>query len=104
MDGGQEGVWISVDRRDGIVSRPDWQGALARARLPPPARRRNIPAGPMAKRRKSKTTSAVPRPRRAAAPRRTRAGGAAEPLDLRRCERFVMHEARLLDDARFDEW
>ncbi|MBV8824825.1 MAG: aromatic-ring-hydroxylating dioxygenase subunit beta [Bradyrhizobiaceae bacterium] len=26
------------------------------------------------------------------------------PLDLARCERFLMHEARLLDDARFDDW
>src|SRR5262249_51901988 len=26
------------------------------------------------------------------------------PLDLARCERFLMHEARLLDEARFDEW
>jgi 3-phenylpropionate/cinnamic acid dioxygenase small subunit len=58
----------------------------------------------MAKRRRSRTTSAVPRPRRISAPRRTRVAAAAEPLDLRRCERFLMHEARLLDDARFDEW
>jgi 3-phenylpropionate/cinnamic acid dioxygenase small subunit len=26
------------------------------------------------------------------------------PLDLARCERFLVHEARLLDDGRFDEW
>ena len=26
------------------------------------------------------------------------------PLDAERCEQFLMHEARLLDDARFDEW
>ena len=26
------------------------------------------------------------------------------PLDLARCERFLMHEARLLDDGRFDDW
>ena len=29
---------------------------------------------------------------------------AVEPLDVARCERFLVHEARLLDDARFDEW
>jgi len=26
------------------------------------------------------------------------------PLDLGRCERFLMHEARLLDEGRFDDW
>jgi 3-phenylpropionate/cinnamic acid dioxygenase small subunit len=25
-------------------------------------------------------------------------------FDVRRCEDFLVHEARLLDDARFDEW
>src|SRR5262245_28856225 len=25
-------------------------------------------------------------------------------LDVRQCEDFLVHEARLLDDARFDEW
>ena len=30
---------------------------------------------------------------------------AAPPrLDLRRCEQFLLHEARLLDEAKFDEW
>jgi 3-phenylpropionate/cinnamic acid dioxygenase small subunit len=29
---------------------------------------------------------------------------ASAPLDVARCERFLMHEARLLDDGRFDEW
>src|SRR4051794_27659131 len=29
---------------------------------------------------------------------------AAPAFDLARCEQFLMHEARLLDDARFDEW
>ena len=29
---------------------------------------------------------------------------AAEPLDVARCEQFLVHEARLLDDARFGEW
>jgi benzoate/toluate 1,2-dioxygenase beta subunit len=26
------------------------------------------------------------------------------PLDVRQCEEFLVHEARLLDEARFDEW
>jgi 3-phenylpropionate/cinnamic acid dioxygenase small subunit len=26
------------------------------------------------------------------------------PLDAARCEAFLVHEARLLDDARFEEW
>jgi benzoate/toluate 1,2-dioxygenase beta subunit len=30
---------------------------------------------------------------------------AAPPrLELRRCEQFLLHEARLLDEAKFDEW
>jgi 3-phenylpropionate/cinnamic acid dioxygenase small subunit len=29
---------------------------------------------------------------------------AAAPLDAARCEQFLIHEARLLDDGRFDEW
>jgi len=58
----------------------------------------------MAKRRKSKPTTAVSRRRRAAAPRRGAAGTAGRALDLRRCEQFLMHEARLLDEARFDDW
>ena len=53
------------------------------------------------------------RPRRPAAPRRRRPLAAlARParlpqpqsLDLRRCEQFLLHEARLLDEAKFDDW
>src|SRR5271167_4306848 len=29
---------------------------------------------------------------------------ARRPLDLRRCEQFLVHEARLLDNGKFDEW
>ncbi|MGB7034249.1 MAG: aromatic-ring-hydroxylating dioxygenase subunit beta [Xanthobacteraceae bacterium] len=29
---------------------------------------------------------------------------ARQPLDLQRCEQFLVHEARLLDDGKFDEW
>jgi 3-phenylpropionate/cinnamic acid dioxygenase small subunit len=37
---------------------------------------------------------------RTAAPRRLKSA----PLDVARCEQFLLHEARLLDDGRFDEW
>jgi benzoate/toluate 1,2-dioxygenase beta subunit len=30
--------------------------------------------------------------------------GAAGALDVAQCEEFLIHEARLLDEARFDEW
>jgi 3-phenylpropionate/cinnamic acid dioxygenase small subunit len=29
---------------------------------------------------------------------------ARQALDLRRCEQFLLHEARLLDDGKFDDW
>jgi 3-phenylpropionate/cinnamic acid dioxygenase small subunit len=29
---------------------------------------------------------------------------ARQPLDVNRCEQFLLHEARLLDDGRFDDW
>jgi benzoate/toluate 1,2-dioxygenase beta subunit len=29
---------------------------------------------------------------------------AARPLDVHGCEQFLLHEARLLDDAKFDDW
>ena len=46
------------------------------------------------------------RRRAAAAPRRCAAGRRARQraLDLHRCEQFLMHEARLLDEAKFDDW
>ncbi len=30
--------------------------------------------------------------------------GAGKRLEVQACEQFLLHEARLLDDARFDEW
>ena len=30
--------------------------------------------------------------------------GAGKRLDVHACEQFLLHEARLLDEARFDEW
>ncbi len=51
------------------------------------------------------------RARRPAAPRRQRprllrssVGPASHALDVRRCEQFLLHEARLLDDGKFDDW
>ena len=53
------------------------------------------------------------RARRPATPNRRRSGAAsgragrlpAQPrLDLHRCEQFLLHEARLLDDGKFDDW
>jgi benzoate/toluate 1,2-dioxygenase beta subunit len=35
---------------------------------------------------------------------RTSAIIAHDPLDVRECEEFLLHEARLLDEARFNEW
>src|SRR5208282_2075829 len=53
------------------------------------------------------------RAQRPAAPRRRHTilarAGAARPsargaIDVRRCEQFLVHEARLLDDGKFDDW
>ena len=58
----------------------------------------------MAKRRKLKAKDAARRQRPAAArgPRAPRCN--ATGLDQESCERFLLHEARLLDEARFDDW
>jgi benzoate/toluate 1,2-dioxygenase beta subunit len=58
----------------------------------------------MAKQRKSaaKTTTLPRSPAPTSRPRAT--PGAAAALDLDRCERFLLHEARLLDEAKFDDW
>src|SRR5947207_5014978 len=42
--------------------------------------------------------------RRRGAPPRGRAQPAAAALDLHRCVLFLEHEARLLDEAKFDDW
>jgi 3-phenylpropionate/cinnamic acid dioxygenase small subunit len=52
------------------------------------------------------------RARKPAAPRRRPLGASAraarlppqQRLDIRRCEQFLLHEARLLDEGKFDEW
>jgi 3-phenylpropionate/cinnamic acid dioxygenase small subunit len=51
-----------------------------------------------------------PEKRAAASRGRTRSvaraerSGRPDPLDLPRCEQFLLREARLLDEAKFDEW
>src|SRR3954463_7810920 len=57
----------------------------------------------MAKKQKSRTRIAAPSRRRVTSPRR-RAQPPAAALDLHRCARFLEHEARLLDEAKFDDW
>jgi len=57
--------------------------------------------------RKPKRTSraAAVRPRRPIGNRaRTARLPARQPLDVHSCEQFLLHEARLLDDGKFDEW
>jgi len=57
----------------------------------------------MAKKQKSRTKIAAPSPRRVT-PLRGRAQPAPAALDLHRCVLFLEHEARLLDEAKFDDW
>ena len=58
----------------------------------------------MAKRRKPKARPSPPSRRPVLVPRHRAAGRANEALDLARCERFLLHEAQLLDDGKFDDW
>src|SRR6516225_3221331 len=58
----------------------------------------------MAKRRKPKAKAATPSRRPLLVPRHRAAPRATEALDLARCERFLLHEARLLDEGKFDDW
>jgi benzoate/toluate 1,2-dioxygenase beta subunit len=60
----------------------------------------------MAKKRKpssSRAKIAAPS-RRRVTPLRGRTPQASAGLDLHRCQLFLEHEARLLDEAKFDEW
>jgi 3-phenylpropionate/cinnamic acid dioxygenase small subunit len=57
----------------------------------------------MAKRQKPRTRIASPSRRRATPPR-SRPSRAEAALDLHRCTLFLEHEARLLDEAKFDDW
>jgi hypothetical protein len=58
----------------------------------------------MAKRRKSKAQPPAPTRRPVLVARHRATHRAPEALDLNRCERFLQHEARLLDEGQFDEW
>src|ERR1700716_2780547 len=42
--------------------------------------------------------------RRRATPLRGRPPRPAALLDIHRCEQFLLHEARLLDETKFDDW
>src|SRR5579872_4642434 len=55
-----------------------------------------------ARKRKRKTT-ATPRRHIVGSGRITRLPP-RQALDLKSCEQFLLHEARLLDEARFDDW
>src|SRR5579863_5017205 len=58
----------------------------------------------MTRRPKRAKRPAAPRRRPLAASARAVRLPAQQPLDARRCEQFLLHEARLLDEAKFDEW
>jgi 3-phenylpropionate/cinnamic acid dioxygenase small subunit len=60
-------------------------------------------AAAMARKQKSRPRIAAPSRRRITPPR-GRAARIPVALDLHRCELFLMHEARLLDEAKFDDW
>ena len=59
----------------------------------------------MARKQKPRPRIAAPS-RRRASPLRGRSArpAAAAPPDQSRCEQFLLHEARLLDEAKFDDW
>ena len=57
----------------------------------------------MAKRLRSRTKTRAPT-RRRVTPLRIHAARPTATLDQHRCEQFLLHEARLLDDAKFDDW
>src|ERR1041385_4278882 len=73
--------------------------ARAPGKRAPPRRRSDR----MAKKRTPRPKIAAPS-RRRVTPLRGRASRAEKALDIHRCEQFVLHEARLLDEAKFDEW
>jgi 3-phenylpropionate/cinnamic acid dioxygenase small subunit len=60
---------------------------------------------PKRQKRLKPTRSVAPsRQRVARQPRRTARPATRDPLGLAACERFLLQEARLLDEARFDDW
>jgi benzoate/toluate 1,2-dioxygenase beta subunit len=54
--------------------------------------------------RKSKRTARPTKRRLIAARVRTTRLSAQQPPDVHRCEQFLLYEARLLDDGKFDDW
>jgi 3-phenylpropionate/cinnamic acid dioxygenase small subunit len=58
----------------------------------------------MAKRHKPKSKITTASRRRVSTPRARMTAKPADTLDLARCEQFLMYEARLLDEAKFDDW
>ena len=58
----------------------------------------------MARRPKRARKPAAPRRRPLAALARAARLPAQQRLDVRRCEQFLLHEARLLDEGKFDAW
>ena len=58
----------------------------------------------MAKKKKTPRPRIAAPSRRRVTPLRGRAPRAEIALDVHRCEQFLMHEARLLDEAKFDDW
>ena len=58
----------------------------------------------MARKPKRTRKPAAPRRRPIRDSARTARGAAQQPFDHRRCEQFLLHEARLLDDGQFDDW
>ncbi len=58
----------------------------------------------MGRRPKRARRPAAPRRRPRAALSSTVRVAAQQRLDLRRCEQFLLHEARLLDDGKFEAW
>ena len=58
----------------------------------------------MAKRRKPKARPSPPSRRPLLVPRQRATRRTTEPLDRDRCEQFLLHEARLLDEGKFDDW
>ena len=87
----QRGLYPQHVRRLARLHEPDAASRGARRKLT------------MAKRGKPKTKIASSR-RRVVAPRGRLPAKPADTLDLARCEQFLMHEARLLDEAKFDDW
>jgi ethylbenzene dioxygenase subunit beta len=58
----------------------------------------------MARKWKPRPKIAAPSRRRVTPLRGRASRSTSGSLDLNRCEQFLLHEARLLDDAKFDDW